>query len=96
MFPRLPSYHAQRRYGSDLLAAFRPAGSLSVSDLVGPSWCEVKFDYNLRWAPKWQKVAAKPDTLVTAKGNEITVRKTQAERGEATMDAGTVSDRQAI
>jgi hypothetical protein len=31
-----------------LLEMFRPRGRLSVTDLVGPSWCEVKFDYSLR------------------------------------------------
>jgi exonuclease V len=75
----------------DLFAEFRRAGHLSVSDLVGPSWCEVKFDYTLRWGQKWQRVAAKPDTLVTANGKKIEVSKTQAIKGEATMDAGRVS-----
>lgn len=83
---------AARRYrGTNLHARFRKSGALSVTDLVGPLWCEVKFDYGLRWAPKGLRVAAKPDTVITAKGNEIAVRKDEAEKGEAIMDAGTVS-----
>lgn len=82
--------NAYRHQSRDLLSKFRPNGHLSVSDLVGPAWCEVKFDYNLRWAPRWLRAAQKPQTMVTAKGKEIEVRKTQAQRGEAIMDAGAV------
>ncbi|KAF8312547.1 hypothetical protein DL93DRAFT_2168416 [Clavulina sp. PMI_390] len=72
-----------------LLRAFRPSGYLSVSDLVGPSWCEVKFDYNLRWAPRHLRAAEKPNSVVTRSGKEIPVKKASAQRGEAIRDAGT-------
>lgn len=74
----------------DLFTAFRPTGSLSVSDLVGPAWCEVKFDYNLRWGRKWERVEQKPEALVTSKGKRIEVRKSDARKGEAIKDAGVV------
>lgn len=83
---------ARRGHQRDLMSTYRPTGHLSVSDLVGPAWCEVKFDYNLRWAPRWQRTVQKPDVLVTAKGKEIEVRKDHAQRGEAIRDAGTVCD----
>jgi hypothetical protein len=74
----------------DLFTVFRPAGSLSVSDLVGPVWCEVKFDYNLRWGGRWERVEQKPEVLVTSKGKRIEVRKSEARKGEVIKDAGVV------
>lgn len=74
----------------DLFSTFRPAGSLSVSDLVGPVWCEVKFDYNLRWGRRWERVEQKPEVLVTSKGKRIEVRKSEARKGEVIKDAGVV------
>jgi hypothetical protein len=80
----------------DLFTTFRPAGSLSVSDLVGPAWCEVKFDYNLRWGRRWERVEQKPDVLVTSKGKRIDVKKAEARKGEAIKDAGVVRSLSAV
>jgi len=47
------SYRRQQTtvsFEQSLLERFRPRGRLSVTDLVGPAWCEVKFDYSLRGA----------------------------------------------
>jgi len=74
-----------------LFQRFRPAHNLSVSDLVGPLWCEVKFDYTLRWGKKYERVESKPDAIVTAQGKTIVVKKAAAARNEGIMDAGTVS-----
>lgn len=74
-----------------LFAAYRQQGSLSVSDLVGPQWCQVKFDYNLRWGNRWDRVALKPSVVITARGKRIQVKKLSAEKSESRMQAGRVS-----
>ncbi|KAF8340467.1 exonuclease V a 5' deoxyribonuclease-domain-containing protein [Cantharellus anzutake] len=71
-----------------LLNVFRPVGSLSVTDLVGPQWCELKFDYTLRWGNRWQRVINKPSHIITARGKRIEVEKTAAKQSEAIMDSG--------
>jgi len=80
----------------DLFTTFRPAGSLSVSDIVGPAWCEVKFDYNLRWGRRWERVEQKPDVFVTSKGKRIEVKKAEARKGEVVKDAGVVRSLSAV
>lgn len=80
-----------RRHQVNLITAYRKRGSLSVSDIVAPSWCEVKFDYGLRWGNRWQRVAEKPKEIITAKGKRIEVSKVSAQKSETVMDAGKVS-----
>ncbi|PCH34271.1 hypothetical protein WOLCODRAFT_15220 [Wolfiporia cocos MD-104 SS10] len=43
----------------------------SVTDLVGPAWCEVQFDYGLRQR-RDKKPEDRPDSFVTADGKTIT------------------------
>ncbi|KAI0076060.1 hypothetical protein K474DRAFT_1698644 [Panus rudis PR-1116 ss-1] len=47
-------------------------GSLAVTDLVGPSWCEVQYDYGLR-QKRTLKLEKRPSSFVTAEGKTITV-----------------------
>ncbi|KAI0964135.1 hypothetical protein AcW1_001025 [Taiwanofungus camphoratus] len=60
---------------------------LSVSDLVGPAWCEVQFDYGLR-----QKRSLRPDkrpaSFVTAEGKSINVDKRVAEDNHRIITRG--------
>lgn len=75
-----------------LYQTFRRSGTLSVTDLVGPIWCEVKFDYNLRWGRRGQRAEEKPVTLVTRQGKKIEVQKTAAIEQEVVRDLGTVRE----
>jgi hypothetical protein len=63
----------------------------SVTDLVEPAWCEVKYDYGLRWKGKARMAVEKrPNVLVTKQGKEIAVQKAVAVTGEKIMRAGEV------
>ncbi|KAI0275271.1 exonuclease V [Gloeopeniophorella convolvens] len=66
---------------------YRRRGTLSVTDLVGPSWCEVQFDYGLRQGRN-RVVADRPETFVSSKGKVIAVQKKVAEENEKIMDRG--------
>ncbi|KAI0003844.1 exonuclease V [Russula compacta] len=61
--------------------------TLSVSDLVGPAWCEVQFDYGLRQG-RSRPLANRPDAFVSAEGKVISVDKKVAEVNEETMERG--------
>ncbi|KAF8506523.1 exonuclease V a 5' deoxyribonuclease-domain-containing protein, partial [Russula emetica] len=61
--------------------------TLSVSDLVGPAWCEVKFDYGLRQG-RSLPLADRPDSFVTGDGKEITVNKRVAKVNEKVLGRG--------
>ncbi|KAG8886573.1 hypothetical protein FRB98_001221 [Tulasnella sp. 332] len=70
---------------SSLLSLFRK-GRLTVTDLVTPSWCEVKFDYSLR-GQRWK--GAKMDSFVVSKhGKKIPVKKTIVVEAEKVMKKG--------
>lgn len=74
-----------------LYAKFRLyRNSLSVSDLVGPSWCEVQFDYGLRGG-RGLPVEQRPTVFTSRTGKSIAVRKEIAAENEAVMKKGTVS-----
>lgn len=64
--------------------------SLSVSDLVSPSWCEVQYDYSLR-AGRDLPVNQRPAVFLSRMGKSIAVRKEVALKNDATMRKGTVS-----
>ena len=73
-----------------LYAKFRLyRNSLSVSDLVGPSWCEVQFDYGLRGGRNLP-VEQRPAVFMSRTGKSIAVRKEIAAENEAVMKKGTV------
>ncbi|TFK56874.1 hypothetical protein OE88DRAFT_1620030 [Heliocybe sulcata] len=66
---------------------FRRKQILSVSDLVGPSWCEVQFDYGLRQR-RWQKIETRPTTFVSAHGREIKVNTDIAVKNDKVLKGG--------
>ncbi|KAI0657362.1 exonuclease V [Cubamyces menziesii] len=60
---------------------------LSVTDLVGPSWCEVQFDYGLR-QQRHKKLEDRPATFVTAEGKTIDVVQDVAAKNNRTVSRG--------
>ncbi|TRM65856.1 exonuclease V a 5' deoxyribonuclease-domain-containing protein [Schizophyllum amplum] len=51
---------------------YRRQGIFSVSDLCGPSWCEVQFDYGLR-QKRSRPLKDRPQSFRSRKGKEISV-----------------------
>ncbi|KAK7058517.1 hypothetical protein VNI00_002151 [Paramarasmius palmivorus] len=66
---------------------FRKKSRFSVSDLVGPTWCEYQFDYGLR-QKRHRKLEHRPASFVTKKGKEIVVQKEVAIKREVTLEKG--------
>ncbi|ODN78010.1 hypothetical protein L202_05096 [Cryptococcus amylolentus CBS 6039] len=66
---------------------FRRKGYLSVSDLVGPLWCETQYDYRLRTLP-YLPVAQRPSTITSTSGKLITVDTVRTEGKERVMKRG--------
>ncbi|KAI0248356.1 exonuclease V [Lactifluus subvellereus] len=62
-------------------------GTLSVSNLVGPAWCEVQYDYGLRQG-RSLALTNRPDAFVSAHGKVITTEKSVAEANEKTLGRG--------
>ncbi|KAI0756402.1 exonuclease V [Daedaleopsis nitida] len=60
---------------------------LSVTDLTGPSWCEVQFDYGLR-QKRYKKLGDRPDSFVSAEGKTITVSHAVAAVNHRTVTRG--------
>ena len=72
------------------IALFGKRKYLSVSDIVGPAWCELQYDYGLRQRRK-KPVEKRPATFVTKEGKEITVNKKVALKNDETHKGGFVS-----
>ncbi|KAI0766401.1 exonuclease V [Trametes elegans] len=66
---------------------FRRWNILSVTDLVGPSWCEVQFDYGLR-QQRYKKLEDRPSSFVTSEGKTITVVQDVATENDRTAARG--------
>ncbi|WRT64395.1 uncharacterized protein IL334_001327 [Kwoniella shivajii] len=66
---------------------FRKKGYLSVSDLVGPVWCETQYDYRLRTLP-FLPPSQRPDIIKSTAGNEIVVNKLKVEDKEKILKRG--------
>ncbi|KAI0059507.1 hypothetical protein BV25DRAFT_1993601 [Artomyces pyxidatus] len=66
---------------------YRWRKTLSVSDLVGPTWCEVQFDYGLRQG-RSRKLADRPASFVSATGKTITVEKQVAASNDKILKRG--------
>ncbi|KAH9854743.1 exonuclease V a 5' deoxyribonuclease-domain-containing protein [Lenzites betulinus] len=62
-------------------------GVLSVTDLVGPSWCEVQFDYGLR-QKRYKKLEDRPTSFLTAEGKTIAVVQDVAAQNDRTVTRG--------
>lgn len=76
---------------ASLYSQFRASrNSLSVSDLVGPIWCEVQFDYGLRGRRNLPP-SQRPTVVQTRLGKEIKVQRDVAVKNDRVMKKGTVS-----
>ncbi|WVQ97298.1 hypothetical protein IAU59_004409 [Kwoniella sp. CBS 9459] len=68
-------------------AQFRKKGFLSVSDLVGPIWCETQYDYRLRTMP-FLPPEKRPNIIKSTAGKEIVVDKIKVEGKERILRRG--------
>ncbi|KAF8753888.1 Exonuclease deoxyribonuclease [Rhizoctonia solani] len=75
----MPSLYSQFR-------AFR--NSLSVSDLVGPAWCEVQFEYGLR-GKRHLSPSLRPEAFETRSGKKIRVQREVAVKNDRVLKKGT-------
>ncbi|KAG8708400.1 hypothetical protein FRC09_001275 [Ceratobasidium sp. 395] len=62
--------------------------SLSVSDLVGPAWCELQFDYGLRGG-RHLPASQRPAVLQSRTGKVIPVQKDVAAKNDVIKKGGT-------
>ncbi|BGP35268.1 hypothetical protein JCM10296v2_007103 [Rhodotorula toruloides] len=62
-------------------------GALSVSDLAGPTWCEVQHSYRLASKP-YLPPSERPATITTASGAEIAVDKNRTVKRENVLIKG--------
>ncbi|GAA5991396.1 hypothetical protein JCM11641_004618 [Rhodosporidiobolus odoratus] len=62
-------------------------GALSVSDLSGPSWCEVQHSYRLASKPHLPPLQ-RPATIISSSGSAVTVDTTRTIKREAVLDKG--------
>ncbi|KAK0246125.1 exonuclease V [Armillaria nabsnona] len=67
---------------------FRPYQRLSVSDLVGPAWCELQFEYGLL-QKRSRRLEHRPASFVSRNGKDITVRKDVAAVNNEVQKKGT-------
>ncbi|KAH6917068.1 exonuclease V a 5' deoxyribonuclease-domain-containing protein [Coprinopsis sp. MPI-PUGE-AT-0042] len=70
-----------------LMDIFRRKKILSVSDLVGPAWCEVQYDYGLR-QKRSRPIKDRPTSFKTSKGKEITIKKQVAAQNDVRTKQG--------
>ncbi|KZV61434.1 hypothetical protein PENSPDRAFT_671014 [Peniophora sp. CONT] len=63
--------------------------AFSVSDLTGPAWCEVQFDYGLR-QHRWKKSNERPSSFLSANNKTIHVDQDVASRNDRVMGKGSV------
>ncbi|CAE6454408.1 unnamed protein product [Rhizoctonia solani] len=74
---------------ASLYSRFRASrNSLSVSDLVGPVWCEVQFDYGLR-GKRYLPPSLRPKVLETRSGKKIQVQQEVAIKNDRVLKKGT-------
>lgn len=66
---------------------FRRNKTFSVTDMSGPSWCEVQFDYGLR-QKRNRKLGDRPTSFKSREGREIKVQKEVAVRNDAIQQSG--------
>lgn len=69
------------------LHLYRPRGTLSVTDLASPSWCEVQFDYGLR-GKRSRPVYERPNSFKSASGKEIKTDKKIASNNDIITTKG--------
>ncbi|CAE6466336.1 unnamed protein product [Rhizoctonia solani] len=84
---RSPSPNAPEM--TSLYSQFRAArNSLSVSDLVGPVWCEVQFEYGLR-GKRHLPPSLRPEVLEARSGRKIQVQREVAVKNDRVLKKGT-------
>ncbi|QRV94888.1 defects in morphology protein 1, precursor [Ceratobasidium sp. AG-Ba] len=72
-----------------LYSLFRSSrNSLSVSDIVGPAWCELQYDYGLR-GRRHLPVSKRPTQVVSRTGKIIPVQKSVAAKNDVVKKGGT-------
>ncbi|EGN96230.1 hypothetical protein SERLA73DRAFT_76210 [Serpula lacrymans var. lacrymans S7.3] len=62
-------------------------GTFSVTDLVGPTWCEVQFDYGLRQM-RDKRLEQRPKSFTTGSGKVITVKDNVAAQNDRIITRG--------
>lgn len=67
---------------------FRFYKRLSVSDLVGPAWCEVQFEYGLL-QKRWKSLEHRPASFVSRNGKDMSVKKDVAAVNNKVLKRGT-------
>ncbi|KAK0465455.1 exonuclease V, partial [Desarmillaria tabescens] len=67
---------------------FRPYRMLSVSDLVGPAWCELQFEYGLL-QKRWKRLEHRPASFVSRNGKDMSVKKDVAAVNNRVQKRGT-------
>ncbi|PBK76928.1 hypothetical protein ARMSODRAFT_1079004 [Armillaria solidipes] len=72
---------------------FRPYQRLSVSDLVGPAWCEQQFEYGLSQM-RSKPLGHRPASFVSRNGKEISVKKDVAAVNNKVQKRGTFIHKQ--
>ncbi|KAF5312739.1 hypothetical protein D9619_002639 [Psilocybe cf. subviscida] len=80
-------YNHKRWHDKSPLERFRSYVSVSVTDLVGPSWCEVQYDYGLR-GKRSRPVKNRPKSFVSASGKTIVPTVAVAQTNENTTRQG--------
>lgn len=68
----------------------RRKGNLSVSDLVGPIWCETAFQYSILGMTNLKiEDPRRPEKIITPQGNVIVPNKARAQQKEKVLESGT-------
>ncbi|KAJ7146400.1 exonuclease V [Mycena epipterygia] len=66
---------------------YRRWGTLSVTDLISPAWCELQFDYGLR-QKRSRRLRDRPASFRGDSGKEIVVQQDVAARNDQTTKRG--------
>ncbi|EAU92574.2 hypothetical protein CC1G_06585 [Coprinopsis cinerea okayama7 len=85
--PRTWRYRGKQRKDASLMDLFRTKRILSVTDLVGPTWCEVQYDYGLRQR-RSRPIKDRPTSFKSATGKEIKVEAKVAEKNDVRTKQG--------
>ncbi|GAA6040834.1 hypothetical protein JCM8097_007738 [Rhodosporidiobolus ruineniae] len=79
--------HVDRRSLWERFRKNRGWGALSVSDLSGPSWCEVQHSYRLASKP-YLPPSERPASILSSSGTSIPINPRRTEAREKVLDGG--------